>query len=302
MRLAPLLTFLDNSSKSYQEEFMPMQVKSRLAQLLLFSSMIIMLIISPTLAQDEEQTDDSWKTLPVIPTVSDAAREIYQRGLEMGNNPNAFGKVGDCQNVHSYFVGSFDTPDDYSLGEDYAYLQETIDHFAGSFIRNSEAVDNGFNVASVLSPLWSSPDRCDPDENPNQCENRIHNPSIVFISMETWWTGEDPQIYEDYLSEIVEYWISEGVVPILATKADNLEGDHGINRAIANVAQEYDIPLWNFWLAVQDLPNGGLSEDGFHLTYARNFFDDAERMQNGWVIRNLTALQTLDAVWRGVNN
>ncbi|MDZ4671784.1 MAG: SGNH/GDSL hydrolase family protein [Phototrophicales bacterium] len=254
--------------------------------------------ISPALAQDDTSSDDLWQTLPVIPTVSDTTREIYQRGIEMGNNPNAFGKVGDCQNVHSYFLGVFDTPEEYALGEDYAYLQEAIDHFSGSFIRNSEAVDNGFNVASVLSPLWSS-SRCEPDENPNECENRQHNPSIVIISMETWWTGEDPQIYEDYLAETVEYWINEGVVPILATKADNLEGDHGINRAIANVARRYDIPLWNFWLAVQSAPNGGLA-DGFHLTFARNFFNDPERMQAGWVIRNLTALQSLDAVWRGV--
>ncbi|HRF94107.1 MAG TPA: hypothetical protein PLZ51_02880, partial [Aggregatilineales bacterium] len=276
---------------------------NQLTRLFMLSALTLLLgiiTLSPTLAQEEEIPDDTWKTLPVIPTVTDTAREIYQRGLEMGNDPHAFGKVGDCQNVHSYFLGTFDTPDDYSLGEEYAYLQETIDHFAGSFIRNSEAVDNGFNVASVLSPLWSSPDRCEPDENPNQCENRHLNPSIVIISMETWWTGEDYQLYDDYLSETVEYWISEGVVPILATKADNLEGDHGINRTIAAVAQRYDVPLWNFWLAVQELPNGGLAEDGFHLTFARNFFDDEDRMQNGWVIRNLTALQALDAVWRGV--
>ncbi|MDX2078094.1 MAG: hypothetical protein SFZ02_16810 [bacterium] len=281
-----------------------MRLKNHFIRLLMCVTLVLLLgiiTLSPALAQEEDILDDIWKTLPVIPTVSDTAREIYRRGLEMGNDPHAFGKVGDCQNVHSYFLGTFDTPEDYSLGEEYAYLQETIDHFAGSFIRNSEAVDNGFNVASVLSPMWSSPDRCDPDESPNECENRIHNPSIVFISMETWWTGEDYQLYDDYLSEIVEYWISEGVVPILATKADNLEGDHGINRTIAAVAQRYDVPLWNFWLAVQELPNGGVAEDGFHLTFARNFFDDEERMQNGWVIRNLTALQALDAVWRGVS-
>jgi hypothetical protein len=282
-----------------------MRLKNHFTRLFMLSALTLLLgiiMLSPALAQEEEIPDDTWKTLPVIPTVTDTAREIYQRGLEMGNDPNAFGKVGDCQNVHSYFLGVFDTPDEYSLGEEYAYLQETIDHFSGSFIRNSEAVDNGFNVASVLSPLWSSPDRCEPDENPNQCENRHLNPSIVIISMETWWTGEDYQLYDDYLSETIEYWISEGVVPILATKADNLEGDHGINRTIAEVALRYDVPLWNFWLAVQELPNGGLSEDGFHLTFARNFFDDKERMKNGWVIRNLTALQALDAVWRGVQD
>lgn len=270
-------------------------------KLILILSLLFIPHTTPLLAQEDTPSDpDYWKTLPVIPTISDTAREIYQRGLAMGNNPNTFAKVGDCQNVHSYFLGVFDNPEEYRLGETYAYLQEMIDHFAGSFSRNSEAVDNGFNVASVLSPLWASR-RCETGESPNVCENRQHNPSIVIISMETWWSGENSQIYEDYLSEIVEFWIDEGVVPILATKADNLEGNHGINRAIANVAIRYDIPLWNFWLAVQDIPNGGLSEDGFHLTFARNFFDDPIRLRRGWVVRNLTALQALDAVWRGVN-
>ena len=42
-------------------------------------------------------SSDFWMNLPLVPTgVSDRAREIYQRGLVMGNNSNAFSKVGDC--------------------------------------------------------------------------------------------------------------------------------------------------------------------------------------------------------------
>ena len=59
---------------------------------------------------------------------------------------------------------------------------------------------------------------------------------------------------------------------------------------------EYEIPLWNYWAAVQPLPDQGLSDDRFHLTFARNFFDDPKRMENAWPWRNLTALQSLDAV------
>jgi hypothetical protein len=66
------------------------------------------------------------------------------------------------------------------------------------------------------------------------------------------------------------------------------------------VATKYGIPLWNFWLAVQPLENHGLSEDKFHLTFARNFLDDPWRLRQGWPARNLTALQALDSVWRGV--
>ena len=96
----------------------------------------------------------------------------------------------------------------------------------------------------------------------------------------------------------------QGAVPILATKADNLEGDHKINLTIAKIAYEYDIPMWNFWRAVQDLPNKGIRKDDpdrFHLSVGLNHFDDPQAMQNAWPVRNLTALEALDAVWRGLS-
>ncbi len=70
-------------------------------------------------------------------------------------------------------------------------------------------------------------------------------------------------------------------MPILATKADNLEGDQAINATIARLAYEYDLPLWNFWLAVQPLPDHGLQPDGSHLTWAGPYFDDPVRMRVG---------------------
>jgi lysophospholipase L1-like esterase len=106
--------------------------------------------------------------------------------------------------------------------------------------------------------------------------------------------------FETYMRQIIEYTLQQGVIPILATKADNLEGDNSINRTIALLAHQYDVPLWNFWLAVQPLPDHGLQNDGVHLTFAKNHFDDPLDLQSAWPIRNLTALQVLDAVWRSV--
>ena len=243
---------------------------------------------------------DAWMEMPVVPDVSDATREIYARGQEMGNDPQVFSKIGDCQNVSSLFLGVFEDSEEFSLGDEYAYLEETIQYFDGSFSRESLAVKGGYNVAAILSPLRADKENCESGESPVACEIRANNPSYVIISLEEWWADKPAEEYEAYLKRIVEHAIAEGVVPILATKADDLEGDNGINQAIARVAYEYDIPLWNFWLAVQPLPNHGLSEDGFHLTFARNFFDDPARMESAWPWRNLTALQTLDAVRRGV--
>jgi hypothetical protein len=243
------------------------------------------------------QSSSNWKELPVIPTVSATARAIYAQGLQMGNNPAAFSKVGDCQSIPHYFMGPFDSGL-YSLAEDQMHLQATIDHFAGSFERAGLAVSPGFDAIYVLDPQWANPSVCAEGESPLACEVRVHNPSIAIVSLEEWW-GKPVLEYEAKLREIVEHLISQGVVPILATKADNLEGNHAINATIAYIAEQYNVPLWNFWLAVQDLPNHGM-KDGFHITFARPFFDQPGNMQYGWPVRNLTALQALDAVWRGV--
>lgn len=241
-----------------------------------------------------QRSPEDWMNWPIIPELTDTAIEIYMRGLAAGNDPRHFSKVGDCQNVPSMFLSIFDQPGYFSLGE-YDYLQPTIDYFEGSFSRESQAVRRGFNAASIVSPFWADPDVCDSGETPLECEFRIYQPSIAIISLETWWDSA-PENYEEYVRQIIEATIAHNVVPILSTKADNLEGDHQINSILASLAVEYDIPLWNFWAAVQPLPNQGLMDDGFHLTWATNYFDDERKMRNAWPWRNLTALQVLDAV------
>ncbi len=244
---------------------------------------------------------DAWKDMPAVPAgISDRMLDVYQRGLAMGNDPSRFSVIGDCQNVSSYFLAVYEKPGEFSLGEDYAYLQPTIDYYRGSFDRQSLAVKGGFNVAAILSPLRANPETCNTNESPLDCELRTWRPSVVFVSMETWWSDKPAEEYDKYMRQVIEGILESGAVPIIATKADNLEGDHSINATIAQIAYDYDIPLWNFWAAVQPLPNHGLSSDNFHLTFARNFFDDPVRMRSAWPWRNLTALQTLDVVRRGL--
>lgn len=235
--------------------------------------------------------------MPVVPSgISDSMREVYQLGLELGNDPTHFSVIGDCQNVSSYFLSVYEKPEEYSLGPEYAHLQPTIDYYQGSFSRVSVAVKGGFNAAAVISPLRSDKNVCNANESPLDCELRLWKPSIVFVSMETWWSQKPEEEYEKYMRIVLERIMEQGAVPIIATKADNLEGDHAINATVAKLAYEYDIPMWNFWAAVQPLPDHGLTRDGFHLTFARNFFDDPVRMKSAWPWRNLTALQVLDTV------
>ncbi len=255
----------------------------------------------PALERTGEQTPpEKWRDWPVIPAVSDRAREIYAWGLAHGRDPNRFSKIGDCQVIRQYFLGLYEDPNNYNLGP-YYELEPAIEHFQGSWYRLSDAVRTGFNVASVLTAINANPETCQPNEIPIDCEFRNHNPSIAIISMETWTPDRPTELYGQYLRQIVEISIANGVLPIISTKADNLEGDHSINLQVAQIAYEYDIPMWNFWAAADPLPNHGLMEDGFHLTNFINHYNRADAMENAWPWRNLTALQTIDHVWREVS-
>jgi hypothetical protein len=246
----------------------------------------------------------SWQQLPIVPEVSPEMIAVYQRGLALGRNPNRFSKIGDCQNITTYYLAMFDSGN-YSLGPDYAYLQPTIDHFKGSWQRESLAVKGGMNVAAVQNVMWANPDQCKKGETPLQCELRVFNPSIAIISMEESWSGSISN-YDLYLRKIVDYVLSQNIVPILATRAESPTQERQVNAVVAKIAEDYHIPLWNFGAATATLENYGISPDGFHLTgknkepKVRSFFDNPDNLKFGWTQRNLTALQSIDAVYRGL--
>ena len=242
--------------------------------------------ITPSPTLDTRPLPEQWSSWPVVPEISHRTRDIYRQGLAMGNNPRAYTVVGDCQSVPEVFLGIYAT-DRYWLGDEYAYLQETIDYFAGSFDHVSAAVRDGLSAPSALSPTWADQTMCESGESPVACELRRTRPSIVFINLGTNWRADaSAEAYGKYLRQIVEEVIAAGAVPVLSTKADNVEGDHSINLMTARVAYEYDIPLMNVWLAVQDLPNGGLDAER----------DDLYLTVDAWDRRSFTALRALDAL------
>jgi hypothetical protein len=216
--------------------------------------------------------------------------------LELGNNPKAFSKIGDCGSTPTWFLGDFDRGTRfYNLGY-YQYLDRVIAYYAGSFNRTSLAAQSGFNVSSVLTPLWADRSQCTANETPLACEYRIHKPILAFITL-----GANDvyhlESFEPQMRQIIEYSMDHGVIPVLSTKPDNIEKDNRINITIAKLAYEYQVPLWNFWLAVQPLPNHGLQEDGVHLTWRANQFENPDIFNWGWPVRNLTALHVLDSIF-----
>lgn len=264
-------------------------------------------LVATAPAAASSQLQDFWMDLPVVPSaLSERTLEIYRRGLLMGNDPHAFSKVGDCHSVNPYFLADFDKGSgSYDLG-DYADLQITIDYFQGSFGRPSLAAKQGLSTAGVLASLWSNWKQCSSNETPLHCEFRLHRPAFALISLgtnEAYDVKLDKTPFEGRLRRIIEHSIDQGVVPILSTKADNDEGDHYINYVTARLALEYDLPLWNFWRAMHALPQQGM-RSADHLTFAptKSFadFSSPEYLEYGMQVRNLTALQMLDMVRRGI--
>ncbi len=236
-----------------------------------------------------------WKNWPIIPTLSPKMLEIYQKGQSQGRDVHVVSVVGDCESSSDWFLKDFSKDNRfYNLGP-YTNLQSTIDHFKDSLGYRSYAALRGATVSTVLSPIWADPQACEKNETPLACEYRLHNPAFAFIALGTNDIHKVDQ-FEPGMREIIEYTLDQNILPILVTKADNLEGDERINLTIARLAVEYHLPLWNFWAAVQPLPGHGLQPDGAHLTFAPNFFEDPQNLQGAWAVRNLTALQVLDAI------
>ncbi len=242
---------------------------------------------------------DNWRELPVIPQqLTEQFFLVYRLGQLKGNNPQAFSKVGDCNSVTPDFLGEFDLrPEKVKLGE-YSYLQETIDYFAGSFGRESLAAKVGQSANSVMSPLHNDWKACTPNETPLDCEFRNHSPAFAIITL----GANDAAGYVDFensMRRVIEDSMGNGVIPILSTKPDNTEGDHSINRTIAMLAHEYGLPLWNFWAVIQPLPDHGM-KTGVHLSYSDKIgwadFETYGSLDYGWTMRNLSALQVLDAI------
>jgi hypothetical protein len=240
---------------------------------------------------------DFWKALPVVPgQISPRVRDIYDRGLEMGNQAHIFARIGDCASAAPAFLVGFDR--NYNLG-DYTSLQPAIDYFRGSFERPSLAAKAGLNSAGLLTTLWTG-EQCLANESLLDCQYRLDHPSFALISIgtnEAYYVHENPGSFERNMRLILDDTIARGIVPVLGTKADDVEGDGSINATIARLAMEYELPLWNFWRAVQSLPEAGMVEPE-HLSSVSyvNFTDFSipNSLQYGMQVRNLSALQMLD--------
>jgi hypothetical protein len=248
---------------------------------------------TPTSALVERMTIsvEEWKRWPVIPQVPVNARALYQQGLKLGRDPHAFSIIGDCQSLPESFLGVYDT-DPALVASLQPDLQEAVENFAGSFDRQSPTIKGGTTAGAALWSEWhENKFTCQANETPLDCELRLHNPSIVIINLGTHYETRNIT----YLRKILDELTGLGIVAILATKADNRELDDRLNQEMALLADEYKVPLWNFFAAVSDLPNNGVGVKKGEEHLGEIYLSD-----EGLERHRYTALQALAAVWLAV--
>lgn len=221
-------------------------------------------------------------------------RRIFEKGRDLGRNPNAFSKVGDSISLTSHYLARFDQKR-YNLGI-YEDLQETIDFYDGSFERFGVALRIGLHAWIAFRPGVADPEKCEPEEHMVECEFRLHNPSVLLIRLGTNDTATG-DAYERAIRFAIEYSVSKGVIPVLVTKSDRFEGDDRHNQTMRALAQEYSVPIWDFDIVASTLPDQGLSGDSVHLTmYAVNDYTDPATLSFGYPLSDLSGLMMLDAI------
>lgn len=251
----------------------------------------------------------------LISGISDHSRQIYRRGQAIGRRANVFAKVGDSITA-SYHMFQPIGEQHYAL-DAFDYLQPAIEYFASAevgqgnnaFTHQSVAAGVGWTAAAALLPNFADPAQCLPGETPLVCEYRLINPAFALIMFGTNDVGYVPENdYQHNLERLVQISIDAGVVPVLSTIPPRVGYDEQVvrfNQIIRDIALQHDIPLWDYHYAMAAYRQTSLTFDGVHPSLPARGHDDVavfkpDNLPYGYVLRNLSALHVLDALWKDV--
>jgi lysophospholipase L1-like esterase len=239
-----------------------------------------------------------YTSLPVYPignsAVFDHVRAIAVEAKAAGRNPTAVLKIGDS-NSEGFGTDAYLKPlAGVDAGRVAAYggnLVETWAEFRASFGNVTPVARSGFTTNDVLVGLSSAIAM----SNPGAALVMIGTNDATRLST----AGE----FSYRLELIVNQLLDAHVVPILSTLPESMAfGDNVTthtqmcNQVIANVAERYRIPLWNFNVQLAAIPNYGLGPDRLHLSTSPNggaAFGSVD-LQFGQNLHNLGALSMLD--------
>ncbi len=270
---------------------------------------------------------------PVVPVIDKAMRaqlrKVYRIGVSAGKNPAVFAKVGDSITHGDHFLNAIGCSAE-ELGN-HQNLAPTIQFFratsfpasytnawcgkANSFSRETVTADNGWTALEPLTTFPNPVSACPPpDDNPLRCELRLIKPSIALIMLGTNDLEEDdPKKFRKALTLVVQETMVEGVVPVLSTIPPRLDSTimgrrvAPYNQIIQDIADTLQVPLWNYWFALQapSMINQGMDNKGIHPNVFNGHdpaFFTSEGLRYGFNQRNFTAVEVLKKLRAVIQN
>jgi len=305
---------------------------------ILFAFLLVVAIGSPWRAFAAKSISPA--DLPVIPTIDATLKarlqSILADGAGKGNRANVFAKVGDSitysfEYLHGVGCGVESLASYTELTSTIAYFRSTTfpEAYATAIegeqqVTHCPPTSNAFNRVSAAAVVgWGAQHaleavdttvhpECNDNEIALDCELRLLQPAIALVMFGTNHIGSTlDTTFQEKLTAVVDALIAQGVIPVLSTIPPRLDEPGGepltavvaeANRQIIAVAQARQVPLWNYWLALQapTMENQGIKADLKHPnTYGWDFnmvgsVDfSPEGLRYGYNQRNLTALQIL---------
>ena len=271
---------------------------------------------------------------PIVPeidwTMKQWLRSVYLEGLKAGNRPGVFIKVGDSISESEFFLVDVGCGVENLAGR--TGLAGIIDFFRGtdvpfgrrfflhpwcgesnSFTRVGEAAVSGWVSGSPLERFREPVEDCPaPFDTPLACEVHLLRPALAIVMLGSNDVSRQTDLaqFRQNIKAVVRALTAAGVIPILSTIPPRLDEENArvpaYNEAITAVAIGQQVPLINYWRAMQrrSMIDHGIGEDGGHPSVFGCPSDCAsadfsvEGLRYGYNVRNLTAIQALAKVKR----
>lgn len=272
---------------------------------------------------------------PVLPVIDaamkDRLRGILERGRARGNRDFVFAKVGDSNTAVADFLVPIGCGDvRYGPWEDQLHpiverwsavsvvpgYEGTDCERSNSFTRVGAAAFPGWRTNDLLRRHDPRPDVCvPPDDVTVRCELLQLRPSVALVMIGTndMLLGDqtiDPSGLEHFrprFHQLLDELLALDVIPVVSTlpprRHPGPQTEHLPplwNEAIIEIAADYGMPVWNYFLDLQDAPRYGMSPDWLHPSSAPTGPGDLRdrAMAWGFNIRNLGALRVLEKLTR----
>lgn len=223
--------------------------------------------------------------------------------------PNVFMKVGDSITISNHFLKCF-IEDQVNLGE-YQHLEATRKFFSQVPLGPPKTSFDRASMATCVGWTARDPRLGGPSPLDKEIAGTRPGFAVIMFGSNGSKVSAIPAFERDLLADI-DLLLERGIIPLMSTvppklgKPESMAAIPEMNVIVRAIAQARQVPLMDFSLALEHLPDKGLADDGVHpRPYLKKYVAHgcwltAEALQAGMNVRNLVTLTALDRVRRFV--